>query len=818
MPLNRFASIFFLWLLSLPLSLGAQIYMSGSLQDLISGQKIPQASISLKSQGISVASNASGDFLIQLAQSNPQASNKLGFHFFHNAVIWEDAATLSFRLSSLDGRSLLADQSNAGQFLLPSQVQGLYILQIEREGQQYAFKLYSDGVQTFIAEPKGRQLRYQKSTERLPLDTLYIEAEGYYPREILLYPQDTILKIQLLKGDFDDLHFLNELIDPIAYEVLSSLPSRSNLGSVKAVKVIYNSEDGLMYYMNTKAYQYHSQFAAIHLGFRQGNAIFNQTQYRDNPQRYLYPANLNYYEKIDKYVLQLVAINEMSCENLKILYDKLIETSFFGDKLVFFSNKIDWDDCVGVPKISSEDLYQGQNYQALNLEQNYGYLNKVQVSDLANTYLSRRDIVLLDGIPNEVSVVAGIITTEFQTPLSHINVLSHSRGTPNMALRDAWDSPKLNALLGELVYLKVQSDSFIIRKASLAEAEAFWAQKEPQTTTILAKNTQLSGLVDLKQATHRWVDRIGGKAANFAELLKINEEGLSVPVPEQSFAIPFHYYEQHIQNAGLDIYIEQMLTDPLFNSDQGIRRQMLDALRDSIRNAPINPVLVGIVRNWIGDFAQFPAFRFRSSTNAEDLAFFSGAGLYDSYSAKKGHDQKTIENAIRKVWASLWNWRAFDERSYFKIDHRSCAMGILVHRSFPQEDANGVLITRNLYNENPGFIINVQFKEYSIVYPEPGILHDQIMLFAWSLNPDQKFTPEYLTLSNVPELNGSRVMSDAELEELGEYCMMIKEYFYSNIPHSCNCPFIDFGLDIEFKVDSDVSPRKIYIKQVRPFQ
>ncbi|MEL6842310.1 MAG: hypothetical protein AAFP02_03785, partial [Bacteroidota bacterium] len=68
-----------------------------------------------------------------------------------------------------------------------------------------------------------------------------------------------------------------------------------------------------------------------------------------------------------------------------------------------------------------------------------------------------------------------------------------------------------------------------------------------------------------------------------------------------------------------------------------------------------------------------------------------------------------------------------------------------------------------------------------------------------------------------PELNGQRVMSDAELHELGEYCMMIKEYYYSQIPHNCACPFVDFGLDIEFKVDSQVSPRKIYIKQVRPF-
>ncbi|MEL6593755.1 MAG: PEP/pyruvate-binding domain-containing protein, partial [Bacteroidota bacterium] len=710
-------------------------------------------------------SNSFGDFVIELPNENPQRTQNLPFHFFHHLVLWEDGSTIQVQLSSLEGKIVSNIESNSGRYLLPNLDFGIYVLQIVHQGDRYAFKVFSDGIQTFFAEVAETQARYQKSPRQLSVDTLSIKAEGYYPRDIIIYPQDTVLRISMLRGDYEELHFLNELIDPLAYEILSSSPARSNVGGIRAVKIIYNSNDGLMYYMNTKLYQYHSQFAAIQLGFRQGNAIFNLTQYQDNPDRYLYPANLNYYPKLDKYVLQLVAINEMSCENLKILYDKLIETSFFGDKLVFFSNKEIWDDCAGVPLISSEELYQGQVYQALNLEENYGYLTKVSIDDLADTYLGRRDIVMLNSIPNEVSVVAGIITTEFQTPLSHINVLSNSRGTPNMALRNGWDSPQLDSLLGDLVYLKVEADSFILRRAGLAEAEAFWAQKEPQTVSVLPKNIQPIGLVDLQQANHQWVDRIGGKAANFAELLKIQSEGLSVPVPENSFAIPFHYYDQHLKSAGLDMYVEEMLQDSLFISDPAIRKQRLEQLRDSIREAPIDPVLVGIVRNWINDFADFPAFRFRSSTNAEDLGFFSGAGLYDSYSAKQDHDSKTIENAIRKVWASLWNWRAFEERSYFKIDHRSCAMGILVHRSFPDEDANGVLITRNLYNENPGFIINVQYQEYSIVFPEPGILHDQIMLFAWSLNPEQNFTPEYLTLSNIPELNGQRVMSDAELHE-----------------------------------------------------
>jgi phosphoenolpyruvate synthase/pyruvate phosphate dikinase len=166
------------------------------------------------------------------------------------------------------------------------------------------------------------------------------------------------------------------------------------------------------------------------------------------------------------------------------------------------------------------------------------------------------------------------------------------------------------------------------------------------------------------------------------------------------------------------------------------------------------------------------------------------------------------------VWASLWNLRAFDERDYYKIDENSVAMGVLVNRSFPNEDANGVVITRNLYNGNHGYIINVQYKEYSIVYPEPGIITDQIITYTINLN-NQKYTIEYLTQSNLPELGGQTVLTDDEIYELADYCTRIKNHYYYDLPNNCNCGYESFAVDIEFKLDSEVENRKIYIKQAR---
>ena len=71
----------------------------------------------------------------------------------------------------------------------------------------------------------------------------------------------------------------------------------------------------------------------------------------------------------------------------------------------------------------------------------------------------------------------------------------------------------------------------------------------------------------------------------------------------------------------------------------------------------------------------------------------------------------------------MWNWRAFEERSFWNIDHLAVRMGVAVHRSLPDETANGVLITQNIADPSvAGFYVNVQLGEVSVTNPEDGAL------------------------------------------------------------------------------------------------
>ena len=86
---------------------------------------------------------------------------------------------------------------------------------------------------------------------------------------------------------------------------------------------------------------------------------------------------------------------------------------------------------------------------------------------------------MLNTIPNDIPVVMGIITNEFQTPLSHINVLSQNRGTPNMGLRNAWSDPALKALEGKWVHLTVTAFDHQIVEVTAEQAEAWWQKNKP---------------------------------------------------------------------------------------------------------------------------------------------------------------------------------------------------------------------------------------------------------------------------------------------------------------------------------------------------
>ncbi|MBW8334024.1 MAG: T9SS type A sorting domain-containing protein [Prolixibacteraceae bacterium] len=795
--------LIFIWMLPARDNFAALI--TGKVVDIYTQAPIDGAKINIPGTEYKTTTSHDGYFSLVTSDDDDSADY---FHIssIENLLIWQAKNPLTMEIYSILGQKIYINSKTvggSGELNLQFLTNGIYVLRYRVNGDLESVK--------FIKTAKGLVFPVQRTfvkrgnQDEFGLDSLEIKFDGYYSQKFAIRKEQA--NYELLKTHYNSISYLNKLPGPEAFKMLQNAPFTPTFGEVQSVKFIYSIPDKQIYYMNSSEFFIHYDFAAEILDYSKGHYSFNIEQYKNNQNRIFYLGSLNHFKSSDIYTLEFFSGDEITCEGVKELYNKISGTSYIGDKLRFYPNNAKWDVCSNIPKITSAELYQGQNYQPLNPGENFGYLKKVEIDQVGTTYLGRHDLVLLNGIPNDISVVAGIITTDFQTPLSHINVLSHNRGTPNMALLDGWTNPKLNVFIDQLVYLKVTLDSFYVREATIAEAESFWAIKEPTKFQRLKIDTVTTGLVNLNAADHRWVSAIGGKASNFAELMKITFANQPIPIPEGAFAIPISYYWNHLKNNQIDIYLKQMLANPEFKTNHGTRISMLTNLQNLIKDSPVDVNLVKLISDRMETINGFTNIRFRSSTNAEDIEGFNGAGLYNSYTAIKGDNKKTIENAIRKVWASLWNLKAFEEREYFRIDQLNVGMAVLVHRSFPTEEANGVVITENLFNiYNPGITINVQVGEMSIVIPENNYLPDQIIYYAFEDQFPESYN--YIGHTTVPGMEGKTVLTPQELKTLNNYCMAIHN-------HYCRLNFECKTLDIEFKVDKINGQRKIYIKQAR---
>jgi pyruvate, water dikinase len=605
--------------------------------------------------------------------------------------------------------------------------------------------------------------------------------------------------------------FLEVLNNKSAFNLLSGNPLSNKYGEVDAIKVVYEIETNKIYYLNSKNYKYHHGFCSMKLGYNKGLEEFNLKNYsEDSKQRSYLLGNINYYHSINKYVMDLSPADLIQLKDIDILYQKIAASSYVKNELTLLLNTsrlLNLKKEFKIPTITPELIYQNQKYQAISISEGYGYLRFVSLKDLKQNVYNTSDILVLQETPNIIPMVSGIISSEFQTPLSHLSILGRNRNIPIMAYKNASEIKKLLSLKDQFVVLKVMENGYTIHKANPDDKKHNQSHKKRLN---LQKDLSIDTLVDFSNIKKVSAKSIGNKAKNFAILQHLSERSF-FKVPESAFAVPFYFYEQHLETSKAGILIKQLLIDYEENADSIDLASRLKQIRKAIKSTPINPELLEQITLKAKKLGNYESFRFRSSTNAEDMKGFGGAGLYTSKTGVIGDTSKSIEAAIQKVWASLWNIQAFNERQYFNINQQKVAMGILVHRSFPNEIANGVAITKNIYREsNLGCVINVQLGNESVVEPKKGVTCDQVICYESSANKiyTEKDIIEVITKSSLN--NNELIMTDQEIIHLVQQLEIIKKYYYNR---DSDNDFAGFGLDVEFKLDAN--ERTLYIKQVR---
>jgi len=97
----------------------------------------------------------------------------------------------------------------------------------------------------------------------------------------------------------------------------------------------------------------------------------------------------------------------------------------------------------------------------------------------------------------------------------------------------------------------------------------------------------------------------------------------------------------------------------------------------------------------------------RSSSNSEDLAGFSGAGLYTTVPNVTQADD--LDRAVRTVWASVFNFEAVEARRQARIPDDAVVMAVFVQRAVDSASA-GVLITRDPFDATHRDVVYVSAK------------------------------------------------------------------------------------------------------------
>lgn len=499
------------------------------------------------------------------------------------------------------------------------------------------------------------------------------------------------------------IHSLPRITTRSEFDQLSRIYYRGRFYALPHVMFVIDRQDkDRIYYINSKLYQFHKDFVnGTYLSLERGLAFY-QDNYLNANRRFLL-GTVAFQSAANKFTFEFWEGDQLNAALIEETYSKLAAT-FYAP--VYFKPNSDYQQKTAEEVSATADkqsptgssfkiltaakLSEDIAYQPLNLATGIGQL-RILDHVSADTVIDKNQIIIFRVPPVHVTPLSGIITTEPASPLSHTNMLAKSWRIPNAFIKNA--DKLFKSLEGKYVRLEVTEDGYNLTPADPRDVEARQRQwiKRADLITPPAdlKYTALDGLDEQRAAD---ANRFGAKSANLGELIHSRTEGVDVP---PGFTIPFHYYQQFISDNELDDRIRSAVDEDKFVHDPAFRKKKLQEIRSWITAGAMDKALkTAVLAKAHKEFPGEGLFA-RSSTNAEDLPNFSGAGLYTTVPNVRTDEQ--IIDAIKTVWASVWNYEAYEARESFGMNHFGVYMAVLLQRGI-NADSAGVAITADPFN------------------------------------------------------------------------------------------------------------------------
>lgn len=565
------------------------------------------------------------------------------------------------------------------------------------------------------------------------------------------------------------------------------------------------SKPAKLHFINTPRYALHDTFLRAK-GLLNGGKVALNRNYLAPDRRFIL-GTLSWQPALNGYSYEFWEGDQLTPELLKTTAEQL-KTGFFAP-VRFKANSTAQEsvaEAIHFEAVTQAQIMGSQTFLPLNVGQAVGRLRIVSAADAVND-LQPQDIVLLREVPISLPPIAGVVTERPSTVLSHVNLLARGWGVPNAYVQKA--AEHYASFNGRWVHMNVQPSGFALRAATDAERQSAEqkAQRKPAPgNRVLIKpdlsRSELVALASLRGADRK---RCGAKAANLGEIQSARLADVIVP---DGFCIPFAAYADFMRGNGLHERIARMRQLPGFATDSGVRRQALSRLQTEIEQWPVSQSTADAwAQRWASQLGSQGVF-VRSSSSSEDLPHFSGAGLYTT--VPNVRSSADLVAAVRKVWASVYNFEAWEARQVAGIDDQQVVMSVFVQKAV-DSTASGVMITRDPFDASRRHATYIAAKPgLGIRVVEGKRVAEQILYNSRSkavqlLNrSDDDVALQLDSKGGVREVAvaaGRAVLSDALVKRLARAGAGIKQRFG------------DKDQDIEWAVQGD----QVIILQSRPF-
>jgi len=478
-----------------------------------------------------------------------------------------------------------------------------------------------------------------------------------------------------------------------------------------------------IYYINTPRYSLHETFVRRERLLAQLDKTTLNAQYKDPQRRFLF-GTLSWQRDLPGYTYEFWEGDQLTPALLRQT-DQLVRASFY-EGIRFKTNSTLHEQTArtaGLPFVTQEALLREQRFLPLNTGTAQGRLRIIRSVE-QTTDLSPQDIVVLDEVPIALSPVAGLVTQRPSTLLSHVNLLAKGWRIPNVYVRDA--QAALRQYDRQWVELDVSNNNYTVRPIA-RPARTPSRSVQPSARNLPRPDISVTALKPLSALRTRDSSYCGVKAANLGTLKSALPPAARVP---DGFCVPFSHYQKAMQQLRISERLATLQQRPGFATDTKVRRDALAELRAQIGNATPDPALVRSLQAQWQTQLQARGVFVRSSSNSEDLPNFSGAGLYTTVPNVVGAD--ALVRAVQTVWASVYNFEAYEARSAAGLGQDAVAMAVLVQVAAPS-DSSGVMITRDPFDAAHRHTTYISAKRgLGIRVVEGKRQAEQVMYSSWS--------------------------------------------------------------------------------------